>query len=49
MKVLRDVTAKALSYYIITIINHYIVIIISIKHSLRPSVKIKVPLDQALW
>jgi len=43
MKVLRDLTAKALGYYIITIINHYILIIISVKHSLGASVKMKVP------
>lgn len=49
MKVLEDIAAKAFSYFIITIINHYIVTIISIKHSLKASVKIKAPLDQALW
>lgn len=36
---------KALSYYIITIINHYIVTIISIKPRLEASVEIKVTLD----
>lgn len=49
MKVLQDIAAKALSYSLITIINHYIVMIISIKDSLEVSVKIKAPLDQALW
>lgn len=48
MKVLQDIAAKALSYSLITIINHYIVMIISIKDSLEVSVKIKAPLDQAL-
>lgn len=49
MNVLQDTAAKALSYSLITIINHHIVMIISIKDSLEASVKIKVPLDQALW
>lgn len=49
MKALWDITSKALSYYIIILINHYIVIIISIKYSLGASIKIKLPLDQTLW
>lgn len=48
MKALQSLAAKALSYYVITIINHYIAIIIAVKHSLGASVTIKVPLDQAL-